>query len=45
MGEVPVKQSWWCEGAEDVLVRLQNARGGQHIHEVGTMKKWLESKK
>ena len=28
MEEVPVKQSWWCKGAEDVLVTLQNAVGG-----------------
>ena len=45
MEEVPLEQSWWCEDAEVVfMVRLQNARGGQHIKRQ-TMKKWLESKK
>ena len=28
MEEVPVKQSWLCEGEEDVLITLQNAGGG-----------------
>ena len=28
MEEVPLEQSWWCEGGEDVLVTLQNAGGG-----------------
>ncbi len=45
MEEVPLEQSWWCVGADDVfMVRLQNARGEQHIKRQ-KMKKWLESKK